>query len=366
MENLEQILNEFEITNVTQIVPFGAGLINRTYKVGTENLGSFLLQKLNSVALPNIDKVLQNIEAVGNYLKSINEKCLFLRKTKSGQNSIKDADGFVYRVYPFIENSVSYDFSRDENIIFQVAYGFGRFDRLVRGIEDGKVVVSDEHFHDTLYKYEHFKNAVKSDRCGRVSEIQNEILEADNIIRYAKQKGIDIFQISKLRDSRKLKTQVVHNDTKLNNCLLDENNKYLCVVDLDTCMPGLVINDFADGIRYIANLATEDEENLDKVGVNFASYKAFTSGFFKGLNYEIDELERQLLSTSPIAIAFELGCRFLEDYINGDVFFKVDLLRPNLNLIRARVQFRYCKALIDNLPKEKEIIEKVFSDKGNC
>lgn len=364
MEKLKAVLKEFGIVGVKKIAPFGTGLINSTYKVDSAKMGSFLLQKLNLVALPNIERVLLNIEAVGEYLKGLGEPCLLLQKTKSGKLCVNDGEGFVYRVYPFIENSVSYDFSCDPKVIFEVAYGFGRFDKLVKGIKSGAVKISDEHFHDSEYKYQQFKIAVQKDLAGRKKDAEAEILEAENLILYAKSKGVDLFKISSLMKAKKLEVQVVHNDTKLNNCLLDNNNNYLCVVDLDTCMPGLVINDFADGVRYIANCATEDEEDLSKVGVNLSSYSAFAEGFFKGLDYQITSSERELLATSVISIAFELGCRFLADYLNGDVFFRVSDSRPKLNLIRARVQFAYCKALIDNLQKEEDIIKQALTKAG--
>ncbi len=359
MCNLEPILSQFGIEDIKEIKPFGSGLINMSFKVVSGDGKSYLLQKLNAVALPNIDIVLKNIENIGEFLSEKNERCLKLIKTLSGKNCIKGEDGSVYRVYPFMENSRSFDFSTDTKVISEIAYGFGRFDRLVRDIPEGLVQISDDDFHNTKSKFDKLNLAIKENRANRVQNIQKEISEIEKLLQFANAKNIDIFEISNKMENGELEKQVVHNDTKLNNCLLDENNNYLCVVDLDTAMPGLVLNDFGDGIRYIANKTQEDDENLENVGVNLKSFEAFTGGFLKGFGQKLTKEEVRLFTLSPICIAFELGCRFLTDYLNGDEFFKISSERPNLNLIRARVQFAYCKALIENYLDELKIIEKI-------
>lgn len=359
MSSLEPILSQFGIEDIKEVKPFGSGLINMSYKVVSGDGKSYLLQKLNAVALPNIDIVLKNIENIGEFLSAKNERCLKLIKTLSGENCVKGENGSVFRVYPFIENSQSFDFSTDSKVISEIAYGFGRFDNLVRDIPEGLVQVSDDDFHNTKVKFNKLNLAIKENRAKRVQNIQKEISEIENLLGFAKTKNIDMFEISNKMENGELKKQVVHNDTKLNNCLLDENCNYLSVVDLDTAMPGLVLNDFGDGIRYIANKTQEDDENLQNVGVNLKSFEAFTSGFLMGLGRKLSKEEVRLFTLSPICIAFELGCRFLTDYLNGDTFFKVEEGRKELNLIRARVQFVYCKALIENLKEERAIFEKI-------
>lgn len=358
MDTLKSVLKDFGIENVQNITPFGSGLINSSFKVVAENGKSYLLQKLNAVALTNIDIVLQNIENIGEFLMTKNETCLKLFKTKNGENCIKSG-GSVYRLYPFIENSRSYDFSTSFKVISEVAFGFGRFDRILKDLPEGKVKISDEGFHNTRLKFEILKQAIQENRAKRLAKLQPEIEGVNDLLEFAKSKNIDLFEISNLMERGALPIQVVHNDTKLNNCLLDGEDNYLCVVDLDTAMPGLVMNDFGDGIRYIANKTTEDDENLQNVGVNLSSYEAFTRGFLKGLGQNLTKEEERLFVLSPISIAFELGCRFLTDYLNGDIFFKVEEDRKELNLIRARVQFAYCKSLIENISEERVIFDKI-------
>lgn len=365
IDDKEIILKKFGICDTKEIKPFGTGLINNSFKVLTKNGQVYLLQRLNSIALPKIDIVLKNIEVIGDFLTNLGENCLKLCKTTDGDNHITDADGFIWRVYPFIENSNSYDFTTNEKVISQVAYGFGRFDKLVKGIRDGAVKYSDDNFHNTREKYEGLIKATNENLANRLKEVENEVAIVQSLIELANTEGLNLFEICDKRNCGELKTQVVHNDTKLNNCLLDKDDNYLCVVDLDTAMPGLVINDYADGVRYIANTTTEDEEDLEKVDINFNSLKAYTFGFFSGLDFAITKEELELLPLSLCSIAFELGCRFLADYLNGDVFFKIEDTKPNLNLIRARVQFKLCSKFIENYAKIEGIINDIFMQRVN-
>jgi hypothetical protein len=180
--------------------------------------------------------------------------------------------------------------------------------------------------------------------------------------------GVDLFAVSKAKKNGELPIRVVHNDTKLNNVLLSKHTKkYLAVVDLDTCMPGTILNDFGDGIRSNANATTETEENLDKVRVDMKKFEAFTEGFLNGFGaINLEPIEQELLVTSCLAITFELGTRFLKDYLDGDIFFKVISSDKNFNLHRANVQFKLLEDMIEKYKEMQYIVSEKLQICNEC
>ncbi len=364
MENIRlvEVFNRFVGENVKSVSPLGKGNINYTYKVVCEGGKEYLLQRLNGNALPNIDACLHNIDVISNHIKAMGEVSLSLIKTKDGEVSYKDNNGFVWRLYPFFSGSFSVDETDDLELIEEIARGFGHFDNLLVDLDVKNVQVSDDNFHNARQKYELLMKAIVDDSQNRVVEAIDEIEWAKRLIESCKNKtGIEIFKLSDELFGGRLNKQVVHNDTKLNNALLDMNNKVLCVVDLDTAMPGTILNDFADGVRFACNSVCEEEYDISKVKFDLAKFEAFTKGFFGGIARKLDNLEKELVFVAPIAIAFELGCRFFADFLNGDVFFRIVSDDKNFNLVRARVQYKLCESMLENFKEMQTIILKYIN-----
>lgn len=362
VKNLTRVFNRFIDDEAKSIRPLGKGNINNTYRVVCQNNEEYLLQRLNAYALPNIDACLGNIETISNHIKSKGEVSLSLIRTKSGELSYKDDENYCWRLYPFFKASNSVDETEDLSLLEEIAKGFGKFDDLLFDLDIKTVEVSDDNFHNTRQKYELLMKAIVEDCKNRVVESIDEIEWANELIKKCEViTGLSIFKLSDLLFSGKLKKQVVHNDTKLNNALITNNGKVVCIVDLDTAMPGTILNDFADGVRSACNTSCEEEYDITKVNFDLAKFEAFTKGFFAGFTKKLGEVEKELLSVSPISIAFELGCRFLADYLNGDVFFRIVSDDKSFNLVRARVQFKLCESMLENFENIKTIILKYIN-----
>ncbi|MBP3630390.1 MAG: aminoglycoside phosphotransferase family protein [Clostridia bacterium] len=364
MENslLMKVFNKFVGKGVKSISPLGKGNINYTYKVICEDGREYLLQKLNGNALPNIDACLHNIDVISEHIKAKGEVSLSLIKTSDGEVSYKDKEGFVWRLYPFFSGSVSVDETDDLELIEEIARGFGRFDNLLVDLDVKNVQVSDDNFHNTRQKYELLMKSIVEDSQNRVVEAIDEIEWTKRLVESCNDiTGIEIFKLSDELFGGELAKQVVHNDTKLNNVLLNAVNKVLCVVDLDTAMPGTILNDFADGVRFACNSASEEEYDISKVSFDLVKFEAFTKGFFDGYQIKLSKREKELLAIAPISIAFELGCRFFADFLNGDVFFRIVSEDKKFNLVRARVQFKLCENMLDNFESMKNIVFKYIS-----
>lgn len=351
------VLKFFGIDGVKSYKLFGTGNINTTYLVTTKG-GRYLLQKMNATALPDIYGALKNIEVVTNHLSRKGERTLKLMPTITGKNSFEDSDGYVYRMYPFIENSVSYDITGDPNKIREIAFAFGKFDGGLKDLDPKKLVISDPGFHNTKEMYNLLEKAIEDDPVGRVKSATDTITVARGLISKALSCGIDVFGVVKAKERGQLPLRVVHNDTKLNNCLLSKDSgKYLAVIDLDTCMPSTILNDYGDGVRANTNATIEEETDLRKVKLDMKKFKAFTEGFLDGFGaVNLNNTEKKLLLTSCIAITFELGTRFLRDYLEGDRFFRIRSDNAKFNLMRANVQFKFMDDMLLHIKEMEKII----------
>lgn len=351
------VLKFFGVSGVQSYKLFGSGNINTTYLVTAKDK-RYLLQKMNRTAIPDIYGALNNIKIVTSHLSRKGERTLELVKTVNGEHSFEDSDGYVWRMYPFIENSISYDLTNDPKKIKEIAFAFGKFDSGLRDLDPSKLVVSDPLFHNTRDKYELLESAIQEDSVGRVKSAEKTITYCRSLISKALSMGIDLFAVVKAKEKGELPIRVVHNDTKLNNCLLSKTTgKYLAVIDLDTCMPSTILNDYGDGVRANTNATIEEEKDLKKVKIDLKKFEAFTTGFLDGFGaVNLTETEKNLLLTSCIAITFELGTRFLRDYLEGDRFFRIRSDDSKFNLQRANVQFK----LMDDMLNHQSEMDKII------
>jgi len=333
---MREIVEEFCLQgNLVCCQRYGNGHINETYLLRTDQPHDYILQKLNTRVFPDPEGVMRNLEAVTAYLrKSCDDarQVLTLVPTKNGKSFHRRADGSYWRVFEFITDSICLEQAGQPEDMRQSGVAFGRFQRQLAGFPMERLTETIPGFHDTPHRYCQLHQAMEEDRAGRLREVEAELDaylaragEADGLIR--------------LHRANLLPTRVTHNDTKLNNVMLDAaTRRALCIIDLDTVMPGLVANDFGDAIRFGASMALEDERDLSKVGLSLSYYEAFTAGFLGECGSSLTETETETLPLGAKLMTLECGIRFLTDYLNGDVYFRTH--RPGQNLDRARTQLK--------------------------
>ncbi len=315
--------------------PYGSGHINTTYLVKTENGPDYILQRLSRQAFHDIPALMRNITLVTSYLAELDPNPrhnLHLVPTLEGDKYYHSEDGEYYRVYDFITDSVSLDQPERENDLYECANAFGRFQRTLADFPAAELSETIPHFHDTPFRYQALRKALKEDPLGRAAECQQEIAFA---LAHEEEAGT----LMRLLKEGKLPLRVTHNDTKLNNVMLDAaTHEAVCVIDLDTVMPGLAANDFGDLVRFGASTGAEDEKDLSKISLSLERYAQLLHGFLDACGDMLTKEEKETLPLGGKLMTLECGVRFLTDYLLGDVYFHIR--RPEHNLDRMRTQFK--------------------------
>ena len=335
--DLHEILSRFDIpsTAETTIEPFGNGHINRTYLVGTEP--KTILQFVNNAVFPKPELVMENIAALTAYLAERIEaeggeprrETLMLVPTKDGRHSV-EADGSLYRLFYYID-AHSIELANDPSKLYLAAKTFGRFLKLLERFPAETLHEPIARFHDTKNRYDKFVEAVRADVVGRASEVEREI-------EFVTARAADCSVVVDAIASGEIPLRVTHNDTKLNNFLFDDDGRCVALIDLDTVMPGSLLYDYGDALRFGSSSAKEDETDLSKVYCRTEYVDAFTRGFLEEFGEVLSERERELLPFSIKLLTLECGIRFLTDYLSGDTYFSI--AHPRHNLDRARNQFK--------------------------
>ena len=342
--------------------PYGSGHINDTYLLTFEiaEMGTIkvILQRMNKNIFTKPIELMENILNVTSYLrKKIIEnggdpdrETLNVIRTVDNMPYFVDSEGEYWRSYKFITDATSYDQVESPEDVYQSAVAFGNFQRLLAEYPAETLHETIEGFHDTKARFEVFKKAVEDDVCGRAASVQKEIqfvLEHEHLA--------NVF--ADLLEKKEIPLRVTHNDTKLNNIMIEnKTRKGICVIDLDTVMPGLAMNDFGDSIRFGASTATEDEQDLSKVSCDMELFDLYAKGFIEGCGGKLTEKEIDLMPTGAMVMTFECGMRFLHDYLQGDTYFKIH--RENHNLDRCRTQFKLVKDMEAKWDTMREIIDK--------
>ena len=332
---MKQILQQFMLAGCPITCErYGEGHINRTYLATTDHPRRYILQRISRTAFHNIPALMQNIAAVTDFLSARSDDPranLHLVPTREGGLWHRDSEGEYWRVYDFIEDSICLQAPESAEDFYQSAVAFGSFQRMLQDFPADTLHETIPAFHNTPDRYRIFHEKLAEDRLGRAAEIQREI---DFALAHEDEAG----SLLHMYRHGELPLRVTHNDTKLNNVMLDsKTRKALCVIDLDTVMPGLVAYDFGDSIRFGAATAAEDERDLSKVGLDLALYRRFAEGFIPACGALANE-EIETLPLGAKLMTLECGLRFLTDYLDGDHYFSVS--RPGHNLDRARTQFR--------------------------
>lgn len=370
---IKEILNKFniegELINVTEN---HSGNINKTFvatfkrKDGSER--KYLIQKINTTVFAEPYKLMKNIEGVTTYLKrqmikngDTTHQVPEVIKTKDNKLLcyVYDETGTrkYYRIYEFIENAVSYDQSQDKEIVYNTGKAFGNFQRLLGNYPMSKLEETIKDFHDTKKRYDKLMDDIKIDSEGRVAEVANEI------VFILMREDICSLIMDDL-GTEEIPYRVTHNDTKVNNVMMNkETGDFLAVIDLDTVMPGSMLFDYGDGIRSTACTAKEDEHDLSKVQMDLDLFKAYTDGYLSEMSESLTYEELSLMAESVRIMTLELAIRFLNDYINGDTYFKTDYDKQNL--YRTRTQIALVKDIESKLDLMDSYIKESYSKKYN-
>ena len=368
INNVNELINAFvfdgEFVKSSQLFD---GHINNTYVFDFDNNGEinrYLVQELNTYVFKQPEALMGNVVSVTEYIRKkvieqggdVKRECLQVFPAKDGKPYYIDGEGKFWRCYNFITDAHSYPCVDSAETFCNAAKAFGKFQKILADYPSETLVETIPNFHNTVSRYADFKKAVADNISGRADRVKDEI-------EFVLAREKDCSVLLDLLEAGKLPLRVTHNDTKLNNVLFDNaTNKDVCVVDLDTVMPGLSLYDFGDSIRFGANTAAEDEKDVAKVTLSLEYFKAYTYGYLSEAGESLTKEEIDQLAFSGKLLTFECGMRFLADFINGDVYFKTEY--PEHNLVRARTQLELVADIERKLPEMQKIVEDCCKELG--
>lgn len=333
--DLDHVVRQFTLTE--SITPFGNGHINDTYCVGKSK---YILQRINTNVFKDMEGLTENIENVTNFLRKKIElnggnpdrETLTVVKTLNGENYYRYDDENVFRMYLFIEDTISIEDDKTYDDLYEAGIGFGRFQRMLNDFPVETLHETIPNFHHTPKRVEALKQAISENKAGRRDSVQAEI-------EFALERASFTDTVLKGMEDGRIPLRVTHNDTKINNILFDKHTrKAVTVIDLDTVMPGSMLYDFGDALRVGASTGAEDETDLGKVNFDSKAFEYFAKGYITEMGDFLTDDELALLPFSVKLMTYECGIRFLTDYLNGDTYFKIH--REHHNLDRTRTQFK--------------------------
>ena len=332
---MQKILSAFDLEGrVLCCEPYGEGHINSTYHVTTDAPHDYILQRINTTVFPDAELLMRNVDLVTGHLRRKgldNRHVLTLVPARNGALFCRDDQGDCYRLVEFVQGGLCLQAPRDATDFEQSGAAFGQFQMQLSDFDASLLGETIPHFHDTPRRFQTLHAAIERDALGRAAGVQREIDFA--LAREARAAGL-VDALAK----GEIPLRVTHNDTKLNNVILDAATmEPLCVIDLDTVMPGAAAYDFGDSIRFGANTAAEDECDLSLVSLSLPLFEAYAHGFLGACGAHLTEAEKQSLQLGSWMMTMECGARFLTDYLDGDVYFSIH--RPEHNLDRCRTQF---------------------------
>lgn len=353
-EVLEAFAFEGELQNSK---PYGSGHINATYRLDYPK-HQYILQRINTEIFTKPYELMENVELVTSYLKDViseaggdpKRETLNVILTKDGKNIYKDKEGGYWRAYDYVGGTISYDLVEDPEDFYQSGIGFGTFQYQLKDFPIEKLNYTIEKFHHTPSRFQTFLKVVQEDPVGRLASVKNEV---EAILKQEEFTNT----LWDLHQAGKLPLKVTHNDTKLNNVLIDEKTgKAICVVDLDTVMPGFAADDFGDSIRFGASTALEDEKDLSKVHFDLDLYDVYTKGFLEGAQGSLTDEEIESFPVGAKMLTLETAIRFLTDYLMGDSYFSIAY--DDHNLVRTRTQLKLVEEMDEKWDHMVAIVRK--------
>lgn len=359
---LFQIAGRFDTEGeMISIEPHGNGHINDTFLLTCHEASKeklrYILQRMNHEVFKDPEGLMENIVGVTTFLqKKITEhggdpkrEALNVIAAKEGGAFCRLEDGTFWRMYRFVEGADSYDVVERPEDFYESAVAFGHFQKLLADYPAESLHETIPNFHNTIDRLEKFKKAAEADPLKRAGEVDEEI-------RFVLDREADCRVLCDLLASGEIPLRVTHNDTKLNNIMLDhKTRKGICVIDLDTVMPGSALYDYGDSIRFGANTGAEDERDLSKISCDLELFALYTKGFVEGCEGSLTAKEIELLPMGAKLMTLECGMRFLTDHLEGDHYFKIH--RPNHNLDRCRTQFCMVKDMEDKWEQMQAVVK---------
>ncbi|MDR1056813.1 MAG: aminoglycoside phosphotransferase family protein [Prevotellaceae bacterium] len=355
---LVKIVSEFiSTTGTISVDPLGAGHINDSYIIVVNPEGEFLMQRINHYIFKDVDALQNNILRVTKHIRhklesqnipDIDRRVLTLLPTHDGKWYYRDNDGNYWRMMKFISDSVSYEAITPE-LAYKAGRAFGEFQSMLADIPGGPLTETIPNFHNMESRLETFREVVKNNLAGRLSKVQDLVDEIEK-------RAEDMTKAERMHREGKLPKRINHCDTKVNNILFDKTGNVLCVVDLDTVMPGYVLSDFGDFMRTGANNGAEDDADLNKVSINLDIFEAYTKGYLETAKSFLTPVEVENLAFGAKLLTYMQTVRFLSDYIDGDKYYKIH--SPKHNLQRSNAQFKLLQSMEENFDRIQEIVNE--------
>lgn len=359
--DLKEIYNRFRAEGTySSWEAVGSGHIHDTYLVKTLEEGSddYILQRLNNRVFRNIEQLQSNIERVTTHIQNklrnipgsdIRRECLTLVPSIDGKSWIRDKEGSYWRMFLFIPRHRSYDIVDGTEKAYEGGKAVGKFQAMLADMPGEPLFETIPSFHNVERRLDTFMETVKKDPLKRSGVVKKEI-------KMIFDRAEDMKIILKLGREGLIPVRITHNDTKFNNVLLDENDKALCIIDLDTVMPGYVLYDFGDAIRTGANTAAEDEKDLKKISMDLNLYEAYAAGYLSEVSSVLNNAEKQYLAFGPKLLTYSQSVRFLTDYIDGDKYYKIHYEEHNLD--RTKAQLKLLTSMEEQYEEMKRIIRQ--------
>lgn len=359
----EKVAMQFALEGeLKELSVFGNGHINDTLRAACEladgRTKRYIVQRMNDGIFKNPDELMENVMNVTSFLRKKiiaaggdpDRETLNVIPTKDGKNYLTDENGDFWRCYIFIEDATSFDQVEKPEDFYNSAVAFGNFQRLLADYPAATLHETIKNFHNTVSRFADFKKAVEEDVAGRARDVQKEI-------QFVLDREADCHVICDALAKGELPLRVTHNDTKLNNIMIDNRTgKGLCVIDLDTVMPGSSLYDYGDSIRFGASTGAEDEQNLDLIWCDLELFEIYTKGYVEGCGGSLTETEIRMMPMGAKLMTLECGMRFLADHLQNDIYYKIH--RENHNLDRARTQFKLVADMEAKWDEMNAIVEK--------
>lgn len=350
----EVVFQFIERDDKTEVKPLGMGHINDSYRVKSGGK-EYLLQRINHDIFKNVPELQNNILRVTTHIRKkleeknvvdIDRKVLTIIPTKEDKHYYKDEEGNYWRMMHFITDSKSYD-SINPDLAYRAGLAFGEFQKMLTDLPNGPLFETIPNFHNMEFRLEEFRSAVNANLSGRLTEVSDLVKEIEA-------RASDMTKPERMHREGKLPKRTNHCDTKVNNILFDSNDEVLCVVDLDTVMPGYVLSDFGDFMRTGASTGAEDDKNLDNVSIDLDIFEGYTKGYLESAASFLTEIEIENLAFGAKLLTYMQTVRFLTDYLNGDTYYKIE--HGHHNLERSLAQFKLLTDMEDNFDKMQQIV----------
>ena len=354
VNTLKTIFNAFNLkARYVSHLELNSGHINDTFLVKTDTDLKYVLQRINHLVFTDIKGLINNKVLISNHIKNkflnlseeeLNRKILIFIKAQNTALFYHNENGNYWNLTVFIEDSITHDTVNDEEIAYEGGKLLGEFLNLTSDFDSSQLIDVIPNFHDMSFRYKQFVSSLYNTSKDRLQK-------AKKYIKIVNELREEMHSLQKLKDADKIPLRVTHNDAKISNLLFTKENKGICMIDLDTIMPGVIHYDFGDAIRTICNPAAEDEKDLSKVKFNLDYYKAFKKGFIEKMKHSLSQIELEQLPLAVKTMIFIMALRFLTDYLNKDVYYKIKYTEHNLD--RAKNQFKLLESFSKKISNEK-------------